>query len=510
MSIRLRGRGTATFLLITTGSTAPVSLADECRFRYNTLLDRAELSENAGAYGPLVGAGGTMLTVTNIAALAAVDEAPLTNGVSVSMLSLMCQWQLDKTATDAPDGITIIATLSGTGRWFRIPGGSVVWRKQLTWKIDQHPGVGKDENVGSLASPLATWDEFRRRHGAVLGSGVTVTVTLDGPAGVFTGDINVDMFLANGETLVIKGTQTVLYTGSVTAYQAWNPALTHECEITDTAIPVSWTASGLIDHQIVMTNGANVGAATFATLDLTGKKCRTHWFYDPATNAKVEPIVTSTFTVCSCTAVGNVYIGTGLDGLVKLQNLYISSLGTDASIYSVINCKVIASTQFGGAQYWHGGMANGAQRAWNGLIYPSATITKSGYWEVAVGAAMDVVGVGLFQTDSYVQADPGASVKFSTSVAFFDCTASEQIQLQQDSFVNVTALLWGTGNASPYAIRIDADGCFSCATVGGAHAPTIAGRITGDANVGGTSKSFADITAGYINPTNLARAVVSL
>jgi len=303
MTVLSQGTGTATFLGVDGGAAAAVSLAAQARIRYNTGLQQLELSQNTGPYYP-ISVGGAEITVANIAALTAWPDLPLTDGSIAAMHSLMAIWQLRKTAVDAPDGITIIPTNSGTGRWFRMHIPNKFWHAQLSWHINA--GTGNDENQGDTALvPLATWAEFVRRMGPgrIDNYLATITVYIDSN---LTEDITMSDLTADalGAYLVVQGQRTVLYSGSVTAKTNWqaSPVPTRGT-FTDAALPVSWTASGLVGKMVVMTSGAATGYIGWVELDQGAKTAVVSRLFDPITYSTADPGVGDTFDVVDLTTI---------------------------------------------------------------------------------------------------------------------------------------------------------------------------------------------------------------
>ena len=95
-----------------------------------------------------------------------------------------------------------------------VPGATT----QLAWYID--PVDGDDANDGSSGAPLKTWAEFRRRIGREI---FTDAVTVNIAAGTIAEDIVIDGgFMSFPKHLIIRGTRTVLYEGSITGYVAYN------------------------------------------------------------------------------------------------------------------------------------------------------------------------------------------------------------------------------------------------------------------------------------------------
>ena len=248
----VKGAPTKIRLWVSDGNAAPVSEAGELAFRYNPGATRGEYSENGGPWTPFGGGvPGGQLVFANIAAMAAYADGLLADGSGCAVATLLCPWQIDRASSAAPDGITVVACSSGVGNWHRGDPGNA-WSFLAGWAIDAV--AGDDENRGDALHPLATHDELVRRIGQQLGNGAAaISIGIDAD---YTG--NIDWTSATvwaPVTLTYQGIRTVLYSGSVTGVTNWQVSVIAG-DITDAAIPVSWTASGLVGKALVMTSGA--------------------------------------------------------------------------------------------------------------------------------------------------------------------------------------------------------------------------------------------------------------
>lgn len=171
---------------------------------------------------------GASLPFADIAELAAFDDRQISDGGLAYTTSVRSLW-IKRVVSPVPttDGITIVATASGDGAWYRSTAPSLSWQSQATWYID--PAAGDDENDGSTTaaggSPtyvgaLATWAEYMRRTDGVVSTNTTVTVLgamAEDIVGVLRGAA------ANLEFLLV-GTPTVLASGTVAAVSLPVPA----------------------------------------------------------------------------------------------------------------------------------------------------------------------------------------------------------------------------------------------------------------------------------------------
>ncbi len=235
----------------------------------------------------------------NAAALRAITSpaiAALVDGSRSWVQSFKDYFRWSATSTLTDDGKTIInpTANAGNGRFLRMNIPAVEWKRQLNWFIDPSNGAASDENDGATAgAPLATGAEAVRRWGktdwfagdyhvrvisniaspdylAFFGARVMV------PGGSTTAKIFLHGSATNGQG------KSTLYTGSITTLVTLTRTASpqHSWEFTDTAIPTSWTASGLISDlnntapRLRMTSGASSGAFGWPMADLTGKAAK--------------------------------------------------------------------------------------------------------------------------------------------------------------------------------------------------------------------------------------------
>jgi hypothetical protein len=244
--------------------------------------------------GPSPG-GDSLVAVPNIAALQALDDTAVDDGGVVSVLSVRDLWMLDKTDATTPiDGITSVLPNSGVGRWNRMKLPALVWQLQTTWHIDE--ALGNDENDGNTAvTALSTWDEYQRR----IGEGpleVSHTVNFES---TLTQDIHVNTAMIDDSlSITLQGVRSSpIYSGSVTGVQSENAGANVDLQITDAALPVSWTASGLVDKMYVLTSGPNAGACGWIAADVGAKTARITKAYNEGAGTFVEPGVGETFDI---------------------------------------------------------------------------------------------------------------------------------------------------------------------------------------------------------------------
>jgi collagen triple helix repeat protein len=241
-----------------------------------------------GATGPT---GPTLTSVANIAALSAIDDSLFSSGTTVfvgnpanAVPSVLDYFWLDKTSTLPVDGITVVPTLSGTGRWLRLNISNIAWRTQTTWFVDSTNG--NDENTGADSGhPLKTVPELiERRWGSrqlvgVAGSTTTINFITSSPPEQITGHVR----MVPGASLTLGGAVTDVSPSSTFSAQ------TAISRTAGTAVGQKVTGTGLSaavasHHRIKITassTGSHVGAIAWMLKDQTGDSVMTSPFTVP-------------------------------------------------------------------------------------------------------------------------------------------------------------------------------------------------------------------------------------
>jgi len=202
-------------------------------------------------------------SVSNIAAFATVDDTRIPDGSGKFVRTVKDTFHLDKTSAAVVDNITVVATMSGDGRWIRDLQPNAVWGSQATWYVD--PLTGNDENTGATALvPLATFAEARRRLEPV---GVLVATTIYIVSSLAATDL-VGMN-CGGELLTIQGLPTVLWAGEVLAYSK-DAAANNPGHLSD----AGWTVADVLHKHVLFTSGVAAGMGCWVMEDLGGGDSR--------------------------------------------------------------------------------------------------------------------------------------------------------------------------------------------------------------------------------------------
>ncbi len=423
------------------------------------------------------------------------SDHDVVDGERVWVRSVGCEFVYRRGSGLVANGSFIIASAFGDGVWVRSTDTSdVSWLAQLTWYID--PTNGDDENSGIDAShPIKTDFErqMRMRPGPEWFAGEYHLYYLnDVPA---TDPVRITGQRNRSSTIFLHGSATAghgvapaLYTNTVDAHTDYDRATNVPVDITSNALPVSWTASGLLNKRFRQTTGPNVGAMGWIVKDLGAKAARTsQWSIqdtftggiDPNIALAVPPTPTNTETIVveDLTAIDQLLIGVqatddesvnhegfgvvaeslaigiapGGWGLQVLNgdcalfegcdiNFILGSTGPSGNA-TFVNCKLRAPWFYGQQASCWGGYAIGSPVVYNGFVNFDCDFMSQGA-DVSVLAGRVTIGT-MCVFDS---ASLGLSV------------AGGQVRVRPGVWVGkVNELLWGAGNTT-YGVGVD-PGC---------------------------------------------------
>jgi len=180
--------------------------------------------------------------------LKAMGTQKIPDGAIVYVQSVKAYFQLDKSSTDTPDDVTIVAAALGSGNWYRLGWNSTgpnPWLSQATWYIDAVNGDDEDDG-STAATALASHAEFERRLGQDFLLQIQMTVNI-------LSDLNETIHLrgrVEGVNTVflryVGAVKSVLYSGTVNAYQPPSANATPEDgegQLTDSGVS-DWTDVG--------------------------------------------------------------------------------------------------------------------------------------------------------------------------------------------------------------------------------------------------------------------------
>lgn len=281
--------------------------------RLGKLILKQDVRRDLDGVFQLIETGGNVVPLINIAALTSVDDTLLVSGAPIRVQTVRDYFTLDKTDITPPDGITVVATKSGIGRWNRVLSSDQHWARQSNWFID--PVSGNDELDGSLRiTALKTWAEMVRRITLIpiIERTITTITVLNTLPVTDTARLYPSVGLEG--FLHITGVKTLLHTGSFTAITARSPAANQPLEMTDSSLPSSgaWTTYlGKLTQITASTTPSNVGASTWVAKDLGSKKARfgSPTTVDPSLSTnEIVPTVGDSYAIYDVTKIGSIDI----------------------------------------------------------------------------------------------------------------------------------------------------------------------------------------------------------
>ena len=447
------------------------------------------------------GAGDSLLAVPTIADLIALDSTLIDDGGVVAVKSILAEWMLDKTSVDAVDGITIVAA-NPIGRWYRMSSTASHWLIQTTWHLDATTGDDEADGLTALKSLKTHAELMRRVAGGVFPNVINVYLH-----GNFAEDWQVTWkaahFLAYPQMLVVyHGEQTVLYSGAVTTVQAYNPAAAHDGWITDAAIPVSWTASGLVGKLIIPTSGTALGAQGWIAADLGAKKARFSPLWDWTAYAEKTPTIADTFDIVDVTQIVG-YARIECDGLyvVEMDDVAFSSGTNDATLrvngpegseFRTLRCQVAGNRWAVQCSSWD------AQSCLLGPSLLRGVAVDAGLWlsgccvmdwlSTERGGEIDVFASSICQGVGVI-----GSLYMLDDLGVFDIlnAADRALMLGLWAFpqwAELGDLIWGTGNTFNYAIEVTSGNSIRYTVT-----PTVAGAVVKDVLIGTIADNYAGL-----------------
>lgn len=294
--------------------------------------------------------------VADIAALKATKDKAKQDNARIRVLTLLQEFWLDKGSTAPIDGITVVATKSGVGRWLRNPLPVPAWTAKTDWWQDTV--AGDDEYPGDQSSPVKTMAEITRRLRRVDSAVYTINQvgTVASTDSVrFTPEISDkgDVFLDDSQSvarILIKGKRgtvppTVPPTipPRFTATSETDPKTNTQATVTDAS--VDWSKQ--IGQILEVTKGKAKGAQAVVLNDLTGGKARVSEWAFPSTGALSAgiPVVGDTYEILELPDFSAPILYAGLPSRVELgfQDITVTSPSPTSPSPRVIPSACITS-----------------------------------------------------------------------------------------------------------------------------------------------------------------------
>lgn len=400
---------------------------------------------------------------------------------------------------------------------------------QAEWYINAT--TGSDDNDGkSSETALATLREWSRRTGTarlLQAATIYMETDLDETGFDFHGD-----YSTGGVTLI--GTRTVIGTGSFTGVQVYDDSVSpgDDGQVTDAALPVSWTASGFVGQMVVITSGANAGATAWIVSDLGAKTARFSPFFNLATFNFVDPQVGETYEIVTLPRLQGGWASLLHFGLLTFSSIDMygvpgatASLSFENGSFGATCCRIggPVATQIGAAEA-------GTYIATLFQTDPLTFEVTSGsvtLYACALGSRIDVNRPGVTVTLANTIAQFGlggggeiglnldgggiAEVLGSLFFAGFDSTVATDavVTVGSGGILRLVGKVWGLDWDNGFGLWVDSDGSVLYPSPDNltAHADVDGAAIT-EVRYGRTNTTYAAIgLAGVINAANNAMVV---
>lgn len=283
----------------------------------------------------------TSMSVPDPAALALSEDS--VGGVSRMVDCFKQPFVLDKLSPATPDNVTIVAAMTG-GNWIRLVVAAPHWSAQYNWDVDAVNGDDKNPGIAGSGLPIKTVAEADRRLALLnIGTPYVLNCLSDIPStDQFRLLSGVSSTGAGVPIVTLKGTRTVLATGTFSAMTATNT--TTGVVVHGTDVATNWTT--YIGRNVIMTSGAASGAIAEVVEDLTSGVAEfTEWVSQTTGAPTAVPSASDTYQIISETKFAAPIQGIDLTIAEKItltyQNLEINtaSLFPNGTALSFLCCR---------------------------------------------------------------------------------------------------------------------------------------------------------------------------
>ena len=411
----------------------------------------------------------------------------LVDGTSLAWVeSVKDTWRWDATSTLTADNITVCnptANGANPGRFIRKLEPAPEWMQQITWVVDaaNSTALASDENDGTTAAtPLLTDTERQRRMGEnpiwILAA-YHLRYISDVPAAQ---EVAVRNRTAPAVQIFLHGSmtdgagKTVLYSGTIGAVTTLDYPTNQPWEITSAGIPVSWTASGLVNQRIRRTTDNAImwstkdlgGAAPNARTRLTetnGGATFTAPFSTANPSVSITPTAADPIVVETLTSIGNFVVDivggrtTAVSAGLIVDSLDItgrySCNGDRDVVFVACNLGLASSNQLVGSTQLFG--------CHIGATLPSSVsnFVITGGYQSAGSSTWRILG-GTGQINRYMLQGSNTTLQLASvgargttigwlisQLGCFDNGNQNPLTLVTDVTLSATASIWGANNA---------------------------------------------------------------
>lgn len=447
-------------------------------------------------------------TTTGSRPLSGYNTTLLQTGDEVFVQGINEVYYYDASSALAADGLNVVNAV-GPGQFIR--GSTVI--AQASWYVDSVNG--NDQNAGTVTAPLKTLAELQKRWEAKKTLGAT-TITLSGAT---TEALTLQATL--GGTLTVSGTPTIIYAGTVGAYQA--QAVPNDARLTDAGIGAAGGWSANVQRRLRLTSGAGAGAIAWVLKDLGSNVARVSQFV-LMTGAAANPAPGDSYVIETLPVeIGGFQIFMQGGFAVTLQDLSIRPNGTVSSYGSAnggassglllhkLQTLGANSLNIGGGTYMALRGCSNVNQLFIGKNGIQALIGHAAFNTINIQQGGDSRFTGspcAFQAARLVVSLFGMS-DYNVDVAFYDVSTAAPVTIGEGSVFSGagsgSSQLWGINNTGAfYGVNVNAGGRLTWY-----NQPTITSGL-GNALVGGVIQTWAAITgmtqSSYLNPNNGAVA----
>lgn len=322
-------------------------------------------------------------------------------------------------------------------------GGAVEPIRQTTWWRDHVNG--DDRAAGDSANaPIRTMAEFNRRtRGSVFDQNVTLNVV---PGANDDEHVSLSPTFDGGATLYVQSEPTVLFTGTLTSSTlSWSDSGHQEVVVACSALPTSWTASGLVGQTI---RRVEDGAISSIAKDIGTKSARCQGWILPDSGYGDAASGDEFEVLDYARSEGSWYLGSFGNGRVVVRHIEIGDRAESHSvaIWGNITCSFARLNGLGvfgwGEAYVEGCyIANGA-RALSSLTIDRCACVRAANTALGTyqGGRLLVYDECLFDAPFGLDVDSGSNAVIAGSASISSSTTA--VTMYPGAILDQIGYLW--------------------------------------------------------------------
>lgn len=339
-------------------------------------------------------------------------------------------------------------TLSGT--YLREPIADVSWRAQTAWGIDT--ATGSDENVGTIASPLRTMEEFLTRLPAI---------SRDTTATIAAGSAFAATDWIGGLIRTVPGAQAAQPTLTFQGVRTLGPNLvvaTSTNEVGNAAPTIDTGAPLTVGRLIQATSGASANATAVVVALIAGTNYRTTPWVVGGFTRTVPPAPGDTIAIVTAMPTVPWVCLSNPTGTIIYADLDIATTFQE----SVSSIQIFRTCRIGGLFIGFQTLAYSLQGCALNLTAFQFQLSKTqinGCGIVLTGAPNVLIegGASVYLTDTVIEGAGTIALRNNavvemTSLGIFDTTGTALLVLQ-GAMARVRGTLYGAGNAVGTIVR---------------------------------------------------------